>query len=185
MGVGYPRSKPGFWLHVAPSKALKKRCPPGWDDFGPCKPGEKLLNATQSCEDMEWPSFQLHFCLLKFHFYVCPRGYDACPGNYTMPKIGDRKDYDSFKRDMQCATGYLNVMCGNCEFGYFPGVSDMCMPCMNSKDDEVLSKLFYAGLSASVSFMMSYAIYSFLHDGIVVGKAEKYYEKKKEKSLLH
>jgi hypothetical protein len=180
MGVGYPRSKPGFWLHVAPSKALKKRCPPGWDDFGPCKPGEKLLNATQSCEDMEWPSFQLHFCLLKFHFYVCPRGYDACPGNYTMPKIGDRKDYDSFKRDMQCATGYLNVMCGNCEFGYFPGVSDMCMPCMNSKDDEVLSKLFYAGLSASVSFMMSYAIYSFLHDGIVVGKAEKYYEKKKK-----
>ena len=28
----------------------------------------------------------------------------------------------------------------------FPRVSDMCMPCMNSKEDEVLSKLFYGGL---------------------------------------
>ena len=154
MGVGYPRSKPGFWLHIAPTVALEKRCPPGWNDNGPCKPGERLLNATQSCEDMEWPAFQLHFCLLKFHFYTCPRGYDACPGNYTMPIIGDRKDYDAFEKDIQCQTGYLNVMCGNCQFGYFPGVSDMCMPCMNSKDDEVASKLFYAGLSSFVSFAM-------------------------------
>ena len=89
-------------------------------------------NATKACQDMEWPAFQLHFCLLKYHFYTCPRGYDSCLELYDADN-GDRNKYDAFERDMQCNTGYLNVMCGNCEFGFFPRVSDMCMPCMNSK----------------------------------------------------
>ena len=176
MGVGFPHSRPGFWLHTAPQGAIDKRCFKGWDNQGPCKPGERLQNDTQACEDMEWPPFLLHMCLLKYHFYSCPRSYDACPGNFSMQTIGDRKNYVSYLPDIQCQIGYVNIMCGNCEKGYFPSASDKCVKCIGSESDQLLTKLFYGCLSAFVFGLAGIFILAFLWDGVYIGHAEKYYE---------
>ena len=43
--------------------------------------------------------------------------------------------------DPQCNVGYGNVICGNCLLGYYAAVADQCTKCLNTKGEEVQTKM--------------------------------------------
>ena len=181
-GVGEPRALPGFWLHTAPQGPMKARCDLEWlDNDGPkkngnCNPSELFVNESGICLDREWPSFQLHMCLVNVIFYRCPRGPSSCPGNFSMSEVGYNSElniianYTSGMKDPQCNVGYSNVICGNCLLGYYPAVADECTRCLQSKNDEVQTKMFYGGLMVFMLFLLGLFIFYYLNDGVLVGK---------------
>ena len=181
MGVGEPRALPGYWLFSAPKDGYESRCKAGWleescatDKKGrrrcPCTPAEKLVGESQVCVDRKWPAFQVHMCLTSVLFYRCPRGASSCPGNMSMSQITLGSNYTSGDVDPQCNEGYGNVICGNCRLGYYSAVADECTKCMGTREDQVQTKLFYAGLSMMAMSMFFGFIFFYLRDGIVVGK---------------
>ena len=170
-GVGEPRALPGYWLYTAPKAAARNRCPTGWlDNQGPCNPAEVLMPKSGVCVDRNWPTFQVHMCLTNVIFYRCPRGESSCPGNHSMSEVALGTNYTYTEIDPQCNVGYGNVICGNCLLGYYAAVADQCTKCLNTKGEEVQTKMFYGGLMAMMMMLLNLFIFFYLHDGIIVGK---------------
>jgi hypothetical protein len=88
----------------------------------------------------------------------------------SMSQISLGANYTSGDMDPQCNEGYGNVICGNCRLGYYSAVADECTKCMGTREDQVQTKLFYAGLSMMAMGMFFGFIFFYLRDGIVVGQ---------------
>lgn len=84
-------------------------------------------------------------CLTNVIFYRCPRGESSCPGNHSMSQVVLGTNYTYTDIDPQCNVGYGNVICGNCLLGYYAAVADQCTKCLNTKGEEVQTKMVSNG----------------------------------------